>query len=109
METKGFLQFEIIINVLVIYFCFIWIPMLWVYLIYEDGPIYMFSKMFQDKWNVTENVNIIKWNATENDNIIKWNATENDNIIKCNAAENDNIIKWNVTENVNIITLYPRV
>ena len=32
METKGFFQFEIIINVLVSSFCFIWIHnMLWVY------------------------------------------------------------------------------
>ena len=28
METKGFFQFEIIMNVLVIFFRFIWIPML---------------------------------------------------------------------------------
>ena len=31
MEIKGFIQFEIIINVLVGSFWFIWIPMLWVY------------------------------------------------------------------------------
>ena len=31
METKGFFQFEIIINVLVSCLRFIWIPMLWVY------------------------------------------------------------------------------
>ena len=31
METKGFIQFEIIINVLVSSFWFIRIPMLWVY------------------------------------------------------------------------------
>ena len=31
METKGFFQFEIIINVLVSSFCFIWISMFWVY------------------------------------------------------------------------------
>ena len=31
METKGFFQFESIINVLVSSFCFIWIPMLGVY------------------------------------------------------------------------------
>ena len=31
METKGFFQFEIIINGLVSSFRFIWIPMLWVY------------------------------------------------------------------------------
>ena len=31
MQTKGFVQFEIIINVLATYFWFIWIPMLWVY------------------------------------------------------------------------------
>ena len=31
METKGFFQFEIIINDLVSFFHFIWIPMLWVY------------------------------------------------------------------------------
>ena len=30
METKGFFQFEIIINVLGSSFRFIWIPMLWV-------------------------------------------------------------------------------
>ena len=29
METKGFYQFEIIINVFVSSLCFIWIPMLW--------------------------------------------------------------------------------
>ena len=31
MEIKGFFQFEIIINVLVSFFRFIWIPMLYVY------------------------------------------------------------------------------
>ena len=31
METKGFFQFEIIINVLVTSFRFIWIPILWIY------------------------------------------------------------------------------
>ena len=31
METKGFFQFEIIINILVGSFRLIWIPMLWVY------------------------------------------------------------------------------
>ena len=32
METKGFLQFEIIIiDVLISFFHFIWIPMVWVY------------------------------------------------------------------------------
>ena len=31
METKGFCQFEIIVNVLVSYFRFIWIPLLLVY------------------------------------------------------------------------------
>ena len=31
METKGFFQFEIIINVLVNSFQFIWKPMLWIY------------------------------------------------------------------------------
>ena len=31
METKGLFQLEIIINVLIIIFCFMWIPMLWVY------------------------------------------------------------------------------
>ena len=31
METKGFFQFEIIINVLVSFFRFIWIHMSWVY------------------------------------------------------------------------------
>ena len=31
MATKAFFKFEILINVLVIYFRFIWIPMLWVY------------------------------------------------------------------------------
>ena len=31
METKGFYQFEIIINVFVSSFGFIWIPMVWVY------------------------------------------------------------------------------
>ena len=31
METEGFFQFEIIMNVLVSFFRFIWIPMLWVY------------------------------------------------------------------------------
>ena len=31
MKTLGFCQFEIIINVLVSSFWFIWIPMLWVY------------------------------------------------------------------------------
>ena len=31
METKGFIQFEIIINVLVISSRIVWIPMLWVY------------------------------------------------------------------------------
>ena len=35
METKGFCQFESIINVLVSYFLFIWIPMLWVYGYYK--------------------------------------------------------------------------
>ena len=31
MENKRFFQFEIIINVLASSFCFIWIPILWVY------------------------------------------------------------------------------
>ena len=31
METKFFFQFEIIINVLASFFCFVKIPMLWVY------------------------------------------------------------------------------
>ena len=31
METNGFFKLEIIINVLVSSFCFIWIPMVWVY------------------------------------------------------------------------------
>ena len=31
IATKGFFQFEIIINVLVSSFWFIWIPMLWLY------------------------------------------------------------------------------
>ena len=31
METKGFFQFEIIINVLLSCFWYIWIPGLWVY------------------------------------------------------------------------------
>ena len=31
METKGFIQSEIIINASASSFCFIWIPMLWVY------------------------------------------------------------------------------
>ena len=35
METEGFFQFEIITNVLVSYFRFIWIPMLWVYRHYK--------------------------------------------------------------------------
>ena len=35
METKGFFQFEIIINILASYFRFIWIPMLWVYDLYK--------------------------------------------------------------------------
>ena len=42
METQWFFQFEIIINVLVIsFFCFIWIPMLWVYGHYKY--VYSFS------------------------------------------------------------------
>ena len=32
MESKGFFKFEIIINVLVTCFRFIWIPVLWVYI-----------------------------------------------------------------------------
>ena len=35
-KPKGFVQFEIIINVLVSSFWFIWIPMLWVYLTSTD-------------------------------------------------------------------------
>ena len=31
METKGFFQLEIILNVIASSFWFIWIPMLWVY------------------------------------------------------------------------------
>ena len=34
-RPKGFIQFEIIINVLVSSFWFIWIPMLWVYDLYK--------------------------------------------------------------------------
>ena len=40
METKGFFQFGIIINVLVGSFRFIWIPMLWVYTHYKYGNSY---------------------------------------------------------------------
>ena len=35
METKGFFQFEIFINVLFTFFRFIWIPMVWVYVQYK--------------------------------------------------------------------------
>ena len=35
METKGFVQFENIINDIVISFRFIWIPKLWVYGLYK--------------------------------------------------------------------------
>ena len=34
METKGFL-FEITIHVLISFFCFIWIPMIWVHCHYK--------------------------------------------------------------------------
>ena len=43
METKGFFQFEIIINVLVNSFRFFWIRMVWVYGHYKH--VYSYSEL----------------------------------------------------------------
>ena len=53
METKGFFQFEIIINVLVSSFRFIWIPMLWVYGHYKYfNSLYVFIRLYTSETDV---------------------------------------------------------
>ena len=46
METEGFFPLEIIINVLVSFFRFIWIPMLWVYDQYKCGYTFSVGTVF---------------------------------------------------------------